>query len=163
GTYDYVVGVIPVVFRGFVGLFGIRSAGKEAGIQQLEIAAAKGRRASTDAKMVLAVIYSREKRYDDAVRMMTELHAKYPRNFLFELAKASNYRKMKRWDDAAATYEQVLAKTESKQYGYERIRVEKIYYLLGTSNVERFQFEKAVDAFSHVVSGTNAIPDEKAG
>ena len=61
GTYDYVVGVLPTFFRGLVALFGIRGDGKESGIQQLEIAAAKGKNASTDAKMVLSVIYSGKK------------------------------------------------------------------------------------------------------
>jgi len=43
GTYDYVVGVIPGFVRFVVGVFGVRGAGKEAGIQQLELAAAKGK------------------------------------------------------------------------------------------------------------------------
>ena len=59
GTYDYVVGVIPGFVRVLVGLFGIRGAGKSAGIQQVETAAARGRNASTDAKMILTVIYNR--------------------------------------------------------------------------------------------------------
>jgi tetratricopeptide (TPR) repeat protein len=163
GTYDYVVGVIPSFIRVFVGLFGISGAGKESGIQQLEVAAAKGKTASTDAKMVLAVIYSREKRYDDALRIMSDLHTRYPRNFLFELAKASTYGKMKRWDDAVWTYQQVLDKIQSRKDGYERVRAEKIYYSLATSNVERLQFETAVEDFSHVVAGKDATPDEKAG
>ncbi len=162
GTYDYVVGVLPTFFRGLVALFGIRGDGKESGIQQLEIAAAKGKNASTDAKMVLSVIYSREKRYDDALRIMSDLHAKYPRNFLFEMAKASTYGKMKRWDDAVQTYEQVLNKIQAKKDGYERVRVEKVYFSLATSNVERYQFETAVEYFSRVVGGRDATPDEKA-
>ena len=163
GTYDYVIGAIPSVFRLLIGMFGVSTAGKEAGIQQLQLAAAKGKNNSTDAKMVLGVIYSREKRYDDALKTMSDLHAKYPRNFLFELAVASTYGKMKRWDDAVRTYEQVLTKVEGKRDGYDRIRVEKVYYLLGTSNVDRSQFEKAVDNFGHVTSGSQATPDEKAG
>jgi tetratricopeptide (TPR) repeat protein len=163
GTYDYVIGVIPSVGRLLIGIFGVSTAGKEAGIQQLQVAAAKGKYASTDAKMVLAVIYSREKRYDEAVKMMNELHTKYPRNFLFELAEASTYHKAKRWDDAVRTYEGVLAKIDAKKDGYERVRAEKVYYLLGTSNIDRSQFEKAVDNFWHVTSGKEATPDEKAG
>jgi tetratricopeptide (TPR) repeat protein len=162
GTYDYVVGVIPSFVKVLISLFGVSGAGKEAGIQQLQLAAAKGKFASTDAKMVLAVIYSRERRYDDALRMMNDLHAKYPRNFLFELAKASTYSKMKRFDDAVHTYEQVLDKVQSKKDGYEHIRAEKIYFSLATSNVDRNQFETAVEDFSRVVAGKNATPDEKA-
>ena len=82
---------------------------------------------------------------------------------MFELAKASTYGKMKRWDDAVQTYEQVLAKVEGKKDGYERLRPDKVYYALGTSNVERLQLNPALDAFTHVVKSTDALPDEKAG
>jgi tetratricopeptide (TPR) repeat protein len=144
-----------------LSIFGVSTAGKEAGIRQLETAAAKGKNASTDAKMVLSVIYSREKRYDDALRMMTDLHTAYPRNFLFEMAKASTYGKMKRYDDARRTYQQVLSKIESKKDGYEHIRVGKVYFLLGIDDIHAEQFERAVDDFSRVTGGKDATPDEK--
>ena len=163
GTYDYVIGVIPGFIRFLLAPFGIRGAGREAGIRQLETAAAKGKSAATDARMVLAVIYTREKRYDQALEIIDELHSKYSRNFLFELAKASIYGKMKRWDDAVRVYEQVLGKVETKQDGYDRLREVKVYYSLGTINVDRLQFDKAVEAFMRVASGKDAMPDEKCG
>ena len=111
---------------------------------------------------MLIVVYNREKRYDDALKIVNDLHARYPRNFMFELAKASTYGKMKRWDDAARTYEEILAKAEGKKDGYERLAVHKVYFSLGTSNVERLQFNSAVDAFSHVVKSKDASANEKA-
>jgi tetratricopeptide (TPR) repeat protein len=137
-------------------------AGKDAGIRNLEIAAAKGKYSSTDAKMILSVIYSREKRYDDALRMMSQLHSAYPRNFLFEMAAASTYGKMRRYDEARRTYQLVLSKIQSKKDGYERIRVGKVYFLLGTDDIHAEQFDKAVEDFSRVTAGKDALPDEKA-
>jgi tetratricopeptide (TPR) repeat protein len=93
---------------------------------------------------------------------VNELHVRYPRNFIFELAKASTYGKMKRWDDAVHTYEMILAKIESKKDGYDRLAADRVYYSLGTSNVERLQFDSAVDAFEHVVKINAAPPNEKA-
>jgi tetratricopeptide (TPR) repeat protein len=162
GTYDYVVGVIPGWLKLVVGVFGISGAGKDAGIQNLETAAAKGKNASTDAKMVLSVIYSREKRYDDALRIMTDLHSRYPRNFLFEMAQASTYGKMRRYDDANRTYHQVVTNIQAKKDGYERIRIERVYFLLGEDDVHSEHFDVAVDDFSRVTTGKNATPDEKA-
>ena len=78
GTYDYVVGVVPGFVRFVVGVFGVRGAGKEAGIQQLELAAAKGKSGSTDAKMVLLVVYNREKKYDDSLRLMLRMKSGLP-------------------------------------------------------------------------------------
>src|SRR5205823_6110000 len=81
--------------------------------------AARGKIASSDAKMILIVVYTREKRYEQALKLLEELHSKYPRNFPFELAQASVYRKMQKWDDAERVYEQILAKIHAKKDGYE--------------------------------------------
>src|SRR5215510_5307260 len=162
GAFNYVVGVIPGFVRFLLLPLGIRSAGKELGIQQLETAAAKGKTNSTDARMMLIVVYNREKRYDDALKIVSELHMRYPRNFIFEMAKASTYGKMKRWDDAVQTYEQILAKVEGKKDGYERLAPHKVYYLLGTSNVERLQLGSAIDAFGHVAKSKDVPANDKA-
>jgi tetratricopeptide (TPR) repeat protein len=162
GTYDYVVGVIPGWVKLAVSVFGISGAGKDAGIENLETAAAKGKNASTDAKMVLSVVYSREKRYEDALRIMTDLHSRYPRNFLFEMAEASTYGRMKRWDDAIRTYQHVLTNIQSKKDGYEKIRIERVYFLLGEDDIHSEHFDLAMEDFNRVTSGKNATPDEKA-
>jgi tetratricopeptide (TPR) repeat protein len=162
GTYDYVIGVIPAVLRTALTLFGVSTAGKESGIQQLQIAAVKGKNTSTDAQIVLSVVYSRERRYDDALRMMTQLHGRYPRNFLFELAEANAYGKKGQWEDALRTYEGILGKIQSRTDGYEQIRPERVVYLLGTSSMELHQFDKAADHFGRVAASNNAPPDERA-
>jgi tetratricopeptide (TPR) repeat protein len=94
--------------------------------------------------------------------VVSELYAKYPRNFVFELTKASTYGKMKRWDDAVRTYEDVLMKVENKRDGYDRLSAARLYYVLGTSNVERLQIQPALDAFGKVVNAKDAPVDEKA-
>jgi tetratricopeptide (TPR) repeat protein len=142
---------------------GIKSAGKDLGIKQLETAAAKGKNTSTDARMMLIVVYNREKRYDQALQMVNALHARYPRNFIFELAKGSIYGKLKRWDEAVETYQLIINKVAAKKDGYERLAPHKVYYALATSQVERFQFTAALDAFSHVTKSKEASADDKAG
>jgi tetratricopeptide (TPR) repeat protein len=161
GTYDYVIGVIPAFFRFLLAPFGVRSAGKDAGIRELETAATKGKIASTDARMVLTVVYVREKKYDQAIKLLDELHGKYPRNFLFELAKGSVYGKMMKGDDAVSLYEGVLTKVHAKKDGYERLREGRVYTLLGNANIDRMQFEKAGEEFAHVVTSHDATADEK--
>ena len=163
GTYDYVIGVIPSFFRFLLAPFGIHGAGKEAGIQQLETAATKGKMNSTDARMVLTVIYNREKKYEQALRLIDELYGKYPHNFLFEMAKATIYEKMKQPDQAVRVYEEVLGKVQRRQDGYERLRAARVYYSLGTTNVNRYEFEKAAEDFESVVSSQDSPPNEKAG
>jgi tetratricopeptide (TPR) repeat protein len=162
GAFNYVVGVVPGVIRFLLMPLGIRSAGKDVGIQQLETAAAKGKSTSTDARMMLIVVYNREQRYDQALQIVGALHARYPHNFIFELAKGQIYGKLKRWDDAAETYQQILAKVAAKKDGYERLAPHKVYYSLGTTDVERLQFTSALDAFSHVTKSKESSVDDKA-
>src|SRR5207245_928162 len=107
------------------------------------------------------VVYTREKDYGHALELLDELHSRYPHNFLIELAEASVYGKMHRWDDAERVYQTVLAKIQAKQDGYERLRQARVFYGLGTNDMDNQQFEKAMDAFNHVVSSNDATPNEK--
>jgi len=162
GMFNYVVGVIPWSIRLLLSPFGFRGEGKEIGMEQLETAAVKGKSVGTDARMMLIVVYNRERRYEQALKFATELHSRYPRNFIFELAQASIYGKMKRWDDALRTYQEVLAKVEAKKNGYERLAAYRVQHSLGTTNIERHQFESAIDNFDHVVKFKDSPPDAKA-
>jgi tetratricopeptide (TPR) repeat protein len=161
GAYDYVVGVVPGFVRFLLVPFGVRSAGKEVGIGELETAAAKGKNASTDAKLILTVVYTREKRYEQAVQILESLHQKYPGNFMLEMAEGNVYGKMNKWDDAERVYRHVLAKVQAKMDGYERLRQARVLYALGTSEMDSEQFDKAMDTFTHVASAADATENEK--
>ena len=161
GVYDYGVGQIKGMYRLMLGIFGIRG-NKEQGIRDLEFAAAKGNNASTDAKLLLVVVYDREKRYTDALRLIDELLARYPRNFQLEMTRASIYGKMKNWDEAVKVYEHIGSKIRSKQDGYERLRQEIVYHEIGQAHVNRLKLNEAIEAFMRVVNGSNSTADEKA-
>ena len=161
GAYDYVVGVLPGLLRFVLSPLGVRSAGKDIGIQELEAVAAKGKIASTDAKMILVVVYTREKRYEEALKLLEELHSRYPRNFPFELAKASLYGKMQKWNDAERVYEQILGKIHSRTDGYERLRQARVLSALGVNDINNHQFEKATGTFQQVLSTNDATANEK--
>ena len=114
-----------------------------------------------DASMVLGVVYVREKKYEQALRLLRELHSKYTRNFLFDLAIGSVYRRMKKWDETIQTYEQILVKIRAKQDGYERLREARVYAALGTARIDRMEFETAAEEFARVVSSNDASPNER--
>ncbi len=54
----------------------------------LEQVAKEGHWAQDDAKTVLILLYSREKRFEEVVKLTRELSAKYPRNYLLRLETA---------------------------------------------------------------------------
>ena len=163
GIYDYVVASIPGILRYTILLpLGLHGDGKKVGIERLEEAAAKGKRASVDAKMLLVVVYNREGQYAKSLKLIDELHAKYPRNFMFEISKASIYQKQKNWAAAIETYKRIAENVRDRKNGYERLRLEKVYYELGNCQIHGMQFDDAAATFAKVVAGEKAGPNEKA-
>jgi len=161
GTYEYGVGVIPAIYRVFLGFFGV-SGSKEAGIRDLEKAAAQGDRARTDAKTILIVIYYREHQYDQSLRLIDELLTKYPRDFQLEMERASIYGKMKNWSQSVEVYRHVLSKIQAKQDGYERLRIDRVYAQVGFANISLLKLDDAINDYGQVTGSTQADDNEKA-
>lgn len=121
GLYEYVVGSLPLPIKVVAGVTGFRGS-KKKGLQLIERVSQEGRWARDDAKTLLIVLYTREKRFADALVNARELSAKYPRNYLFRLeaadalvAQAEVERKAKNTDavvkaerEAFATFEDLL-------------------------------------------------------
>lgn len=87
GLYEYVVGSLPLMVKVIAGATGFRGS-KKRGLALLEQVAKEGRWAQDDAKSVLILLYRREKRYADVLKLARELSAKYPRNYLLRLEAA---------------------------------------------------------------------------
>jgi tetratricopeptide (TPR) repeat protein len=87
GLYEYVVGSLPLPVKIIAGATGYRGSRKR-GLKMLEEVAQQGRWAQDDAKSVLILLYTREKRFAEVVKLARELSAKYPRNYLLRLETA---------------------------------------------------------------------------
>jgi tetratricopeptide (TPR) repeat protein len=87
GLYEYVLGSLPLPAKLLAGLTGARGS-KKRGLAALERVAREGRWSRDDAKSLLILLYTREKRYSDVLTFARELSAKYPRNYLFRLEAA---------------------------------------------------------------------------
>jgi tetratricopeptide (TPR) repeat protein len=87
GLYEYVVGSLPLPIKVIAGVTGFRGS-KKRGLQMLERVAKEGNWSRDDAQTLLIVLYTREKRFTDALAFARELSAKYPRNYLFRLEAA---------------------------------------------------------------------------
>src|SRR5689334_5379912 len=87
GLYEYVVGSLPLPVKILAGATGYRGS-KKRGLKMLEEVAEKGRWSQDDAKSVLILLYTREKRFAEVVKLTRELSAKYPRNYLLRLETA---------------------------------------------------------------------------
>jgi len=84
GMYRYVVSLMPLPMRmmAYVAGFG---GGKERGLQMIEEAAAYSSDSQADARIALVLLYNREGRFGDALRQLTDLQRRFPRNRLLWL------------------------------------------------------------------------------
>jgi tetratricopeptide (TPR) repeat protein len=87
GLYEYVVGSLPLPIKLLAGIGGFRGS-KKRGLTLLEQVAKDGRWSKDDAKTLLMLLYTREKRYADVIKITRELSEKYPRNYLYRVETA---------------------------------------------------------------------------
>ena len=87
GLYDYVIGSLPLAAKILVGVTGVRGSRKR-GLATIERVTREGKWARDDARTLLIVLYTRERRFGEALAFARELSAKYPRNYLFRLEAA---------------------------------------------------------------------------
>jgi Flp pilus assembly protein TadD len=87
GTYRYIVATQPILVRFFAYLAGF-AGGKDKALALLE-AASHDPMSRVDAKTALVLIYSREGRHGEAMRLAGELAAELPRNRQFVLEQGA--------------------------------------------------------------------------
>jgi tetratricopeptide (TPR) repeat protein len=99
GTYRYIVSALALPMRlvAYVAGFG---GDKARGIRMIEEAVAYGGENQDDARFTLVLLYNRERRYDDALRQLEALRARYPRNRLAWLESGSTALRAGRAADA---------------------------------------------------------------
>ena len=127
---QYVVGSLPFYLRalGFIGGF---HGDKEAGIRQLELVARNGVMNRYDAQVLLAAIYRRERRPDEAIPLLQGLAKTFPRNYLFRFEQVQMYSDLGDKASALRVLDEITALRNSGAPGYAQIVPEKIAYLRG--------------------------------
>lgn len=81
GTYRYIVSTLSLPMRWMAYVVGF-GGGKQRGLAMIEDAAAADGENRTEARFALVLLYNREKRFDDASRVLEQLRRRYPRNRL---------------------------------------------------------------------------------
>jgi hypothetical protein len=90
GLNEYLIGSLPFYVRWFVHFDGVNGS-KDTGIQNLQLVARSGRYLRPFAKILLAMVYLREKQPYETQKLLAGLASEYPENSLLrkELAKVS--------------------------------------------------------------------------
>jgi len=155
GVYEYAVGSIPAAVKWLAFLVGYRGS-KVRGIELLHMAVRQGKLVTTDAAVLLAVIYNREEKYEYVRQLLHTLSIYYPRNHLLRLEIARTY--LNEGNEAAALteYGQIAAQVEANAPGYDRVPRDRLYYQMGSLHQRQGDYEKALAAFDHITNGTTA-------
>ena len=96
GSLEYIVGNLPFFIRWFVHYDGVQG-NKQVGIDKLTLTARHGRYYGPFARILLVVASLREKRYDDAAKLLAALSQEFPENPLLrkELSLVTDLAKRK--------------------------------------------------------------------
>lgn len=132
GVFDYVTGSLGWGTRWLAFLLG-HVGNKERGREQLRETAAKSELFGDDARVILALIYTRERRYQAAFDELSILLKRYPRNYLVHLDMGGIALLMRRPEAALTIYQDVLRKIQNRQDRYERLEAASILNRLGVA------------------------------
>jgi tetratricopeptide (TPR) repeat protein len=109
GLYRYAVAALPGPLRLMAHLAGF-GGGRERGLRMVEEAASYPSDVQSNALFTLILLYNREARYDDALRVIGELQRRYPRNRLLWLEAGNTALRAGRLAEAKASLEEGLAR-----------------------------------------------------
>ena len=137
GVNNYVVGSLPWYFKVFASMTG-RHGDRAEGLRQVKRVTEQGNYAREDSKLMLAVLYQREKMYAQALSLYQEMAHSFPRNYLLQYEVSNLLSVTNDWHSAAETYDSILAKHGAGASGYENIPIAKVLYKSGQAN-ERLQ------------------------
>lgn len=130
GLDEYIVGCLPFYLRA-IGSIGGFHGDKEGGIRELQQVAKTGILNRYDAAVILAAIYRRERRPQQAIPLLSELALKFPQNYLLRLEQVQMYSDL---GDKKSALE-VLAEIEDLRRrgvpGYANLPPEKVQYFKG--------------------------------
>jgi tetratricopeptide (TPR) repeat protein len=135
GLYRYIVSELslPIRMMAYVAGFG---GDKQRGIRMIEEAAAYPGENGPDARFALVLIYNRERRYADALRVLERLRQEFPRNRILWLEAAATALRAGRPADAERPLEDGLSKMRAD--GRPKMFGEEALWLLkrGTARLE---------------------------
>jgi predicted Zn-dependent protease len=156
GIHDYVVGSLSWRYR-VLGLLAGFHGDKEGGVRTLQSVAANGKQNNVDAKIILTAIYRREKRSQDAVPLLDDLVARFPRNPLLRFELAQVYTDTGSKEKALAEIAAIRERKQNGAPGFERVTEEKIEYVTGNLLFQQRDLNGALDHMQKATTNSAAL------
>jgi tetratricopeptide (TPR) repeat protein len=123
GMYNYVVGTLPIGAKILLMIGGVHGS-KEEGLKQLQNVAAHGTFAKDEAAVILSLLYDREKRHEQSLKILEELAARYPENYLFRYEVAGMLAKTGHIQEAMSGYDALMRNQKARDYMLDLIHFE---------------------------------------
>jgi len=130
GVYDYVTGSLPLGYR-ILGFLAGYHGDRNRGIEALQSVAQAGKSNRVDAEFLLAAIYRRERRAQDAIPLLQDLIQRFPRNFLLRFEIVQMYSDLGDKTSALAEIARIRDLKQNGAAGFVDLMPEKIDYLEG--------------------------------
>ncbi|HSE43581.1 MAG TPA: tetratricopeptide repeat protein, partial [Acidobacteriota bacterium] len=115
GMYDYIVGSLPFAVK-ILALIGGVHGSKKNGLATVERVYRDGEYARDEAATLLAMLYDREKRPNDALKVLNDLNERYPGNSLFALERATKLAQLKRFAQSQEAFDAILQNPKAMNY-----------------------------------------------
>ena len=149
GIYNYYAEVIPNEFP-FVKplLLFVPPGDKAKGIEQIKMAAEKGKYASIEsAYFLMQIYYQFERDYPKAQELAMKLNARFPNNMLFHKYLGRCYVVTSQWGKVQETWQAILIRCQKKQRGYGASTEREAEYYLGVHDMTMGVYESALKHF----------------
>ncbi len=158
GIFDFVLGSLPKPLRMMLYFAGL-SGDKQRGIQAVKSVTVWGQNAKESAKILLTIMYRRERRHTDARQVIEGLAKSYPRNYIFPLEVASLYHSEGEDEEAIRGYTQVLEQVRRERAGYAELPVARIHFELGVLYRNEEDLELALRHLEQVPGSKGSTPE----
>lgn len=159
GVYEYVVGALPFPFKLIIGFAGITGS-KSKGLALLADDGKRGVITSVEARTVTALFLRREGKYRQAIEVVRDLKAQYPRDFLFCLEEANLRKDAGEGMGAVAAYRELVANAARPGY-FASARPELAHFGLGDALRGQRLYREAAEAYEHTAYTPDVGPELK--
>jgi hypothetical protein len=163
GIYNYYAAIIPEMYPFVKPLMLFFPEGDKAkGLDQLRQASKKAKYADTEAAyFLLQILFNFEKKNAEAGLLASDLHKKYPNNPLFHRYAGRSASALGQWEEAAATFGEILARTRSGKLGYGPVVEREARYYLGVAGMQQGALDSALVHFYRCDELSRTIDAEK--
>jgi tetratricopeptide (TPR) repeat protein len=149
GIYNYYAEVVPKEYP-FVRplMLFVPPGDKKKGIEQLKMAAEKGKYASIEATyFLMQLYYLHEKDYAHALLLASALHARFPNNILFHKYLGRCYVSLSNWAMVEEVWGEIRERCKMNQRGYNASAEREAEYYLGQTAMNKKEYQSALEHF----------------